>query len=171
MVGGRLRFVGEVEAGGRKLRIVGVHPSSPSPDEREDSRLRNRRLDGVAAGVEGAGRPVAVMGDFNTTPFSPHFRGPIAETGPRDAAGGWGWIGIWPTWLRPARVRSTTSRSAGRRAWPGSGAGRPSAPAASPLPPTHGFGRADGAPPGTRPNDGPCPSSTRVPRPPPDLLG
>ena len=104
MAGGGPRLVGEVEAGGRKLGIVGVHPSSPSPDDRGDSRLRNRRLDGIAAGVEGADRPVVVMGDFDTTPLSPHFRDPIAETGLRNAADGWGWIGTWPTWFWPARV-------------------------------------------------------------------
>jgi endonuclease/exonuclease/phosphatase (EEP) superfamily protein YafD len=47
---------------------------------------------------------VIVAGDFNTSPWSPHFRELLAEAGLRNAAEGHGWIATWPSWFWPARV-------------------------------------------------------------------
>jgi endonuclease/exonuclease/phosphatase (EEP) superfamily protein YafD len=104
MAGRAPRLVSEVEIGGRKLAIVGVHPSSPSPNGPRNSRLRNRQLDDIAAGLGRVDQPVIVLGDFNTTPWSPHFRDLVDETGLRNAADGQGWIGTWPSWFWPARI-------------------------------------------------------------------
>ena len=45
-----------------------------------------------------------VAGDFNATPWSPHFRDLLATTGLRDAGSGRGWLPTWPTWLGPAGI-------------------------------------------------------------------
>ena len=45
-----------------------------------------------------------VAGDFNTTPWSPHFGDLLAAAGLRNAAEGKGYIPTWPTWFWPARI-------------------------------------------------------------------
>jgi endonuclease/exonuclease/phosphatase (EEP) superfamily protein YafD len=84
--------------------VVGVHPTSPKPTEPEDSRERNYQLDHIGATVEGVAGPVIVAGDFNTTPWSPHFRDLLATTGLRDAGTGRGWLPTWPGQLGPAGI-------------------------------------------------------------------
>ena len=83
---------------------MGVHPTSPKPTEPEDSRERNYQLDHIGATVEGVAGPVIVAGDFNTTPWSPHFRDLLATTGLRDAGTGRGWLPTWPGRLGPAGI-------------------------------------------------------------------
>ena len=102
--GRRPRLVSRVEIAGQTLTVVGVHPYSPSPRSPGRSLLRNRELDAIAARVDETGRPVIVAGDFNVTPFSPHFRDLLSQARLRNAAAGQGWIGTWPNWFWPARV-------------------------------------------------------------------
>ena len=45
-----------------------------------------------------------VVGDLNTSPWSPHFRDLLTATGLRNAAAGHGWIPTWPTWFWPALI-------------------------------------------------------------------
>jgi hypothetical protein len=114
---------------GRTLMVVGVHPTSPSPTDPQDSWVRNLQLDGLAERAEGASGLVIVAGDFNTTPWSPYFRAcslrrgfatpPRARAGSRPGPAGFG---------GRRASRSTISWSAARWAWPPSGAGRSSAP-------------------------------------------
>jgi endonuclease/exonuclease/phosphatase (EEP) superfamily protein YafD len=105
--GQRPRLLAELvlDGSGRTLTLVGVHPSSPSPTDPRDSWVRNLQLDGLAERVERAGSPVIVAGDFNTSPWSPHFRALLSTTRLRNAAKGGGWIATWPSWLWwPARI-------------------------------------------------------------------
>jgi endonuclease/exonuclease/phosphatase (EEP) superfamily protein YafD len=95
--------VAKVAAPGVTPLVVGVHPASPSEDA-EDSRERNHQLDHIGATVKGVAGPVIVAGDFNVTPWSPHFRDLLATTGLRDAGAGQGWIPTWPIRLGPAGI-------------------------------------------------------------------
>jgi endonuclease/exonuclease/phosphatase (EEP) superfamily protein YafD len=97
-------LVAKIALDGRTLEVVGVHPSSPSPIEPGDSRRRNRELDHIADVVEDADAAVIVAGDFNTTPWSPHFKDLLAAAGLRNAAEGKGYFPTWPTWFWPARI-------------------------------------------------------------------
>jgi endonuclease/exonuclease/phosphatase (EEP) superfamily protein YafD len=94
----------EIAVDGRTLEFVGVHPSSPSPSKAGATRRRNRQLDHIARLVQDAGAPVIVAGDFNTTPWSPHFQDLLAAAGLRNAAAGKGYIPTWPTFFWPARI-------------------------------------------------------------------
>lgn len=94
----------QVEIAGRRVTVLGVHPASPSPGAPQDSHIRNRALDHITRKVWEANRSAVVMGDFNTSPWSPHFRDLIAATDLRNAADGHGWIGTWPRWLWPAQI-------------------------------------------------------------------
>jgi endonuclease/exonuclease/phosphatase (EEP) superfamily protein YafD len=103
--GGRQPYlVARLAVGGQELVVVGVHPTSPSPTRAGNSRGRNRELDHIALAARGTDRPVIVAGDFNTSPWSPHFQGLLVVGGLRNAAVGHGYIATWPTWFWPALI-------------------------------------------------------------------
>ena len=97
-------LVAELAIEGQVIEFVGVHPSSPSPSEPHASSRRNRELDHIAEVVQGTDAPVIVAGDFNTTPWSPHFEDLLAAAGLRNAAAGKGYIPTWPTFFWPVRI-------------------------------------------------------------------
>jgi endonuclease/exonuclease/phosphatase (EEP) superfamily protein YafD len=97
-------LVAKLAVEGRMLEVVGVHPSSPSPSRPGKTRRRNHELDHFAEVVKDTDAAVMVAGDFNTTPWSPHFRDLLAAAGLRNAADGKGYIPTWPTWFWPARI-------------------------------------------------------------------
>jgi endonuclease/exonuclease/phosphatase (EEP) superfamily protein YafD len=102
--GRRPYLVAELTIDGQPLVVVGVHASSPSPTGPGHSRRRNRELDHIAGIVRDIARPVIVAGDFNATPWSPHFQDLIAEAGLRNAFEGQGYVGTWPSWFWPALI-------------------------------------------------------------------
>jgi endonuclease/exonuclease/phosphatase (EEP) superfamily protein YafD len=103
--GGRRPYLSaEIVVGDRHLIICGVHPASPSTRRGWDSRLRDRQLAHIADSVHAKEQPVIVAGDFNISPWSPHFCDLLAATGLRNAGDGHGWISTWPQWLAPARI-------------------------------------------------------------------
>ena len=80
---------------GHCLKVLGVHPAPPIR-ARSASR-RNRQLAEIAAFVKARGvRDFVLLGDFNATPWSRHFRTLIERTGLRDAARG---RGLQATWM------------------------------------------------------------------------
>ena len=82
---------------GRALHVIGVHPSWPLGPA--VSAERNRGLDKLAALARARPGPLIVAGDFNVTPFSPHFRAFVAQSGLRWTAEGAGWQPTWPTFF------------------------------------------------------------------------
>lgn len=88
----------------RIVTVLGVHPESPTLTDASDSRARNRSLNHIGRSIRDRDRPLIVAGDFNITPFSPHFRDLIAASGLRNAAQGQGWIPTWPRAFWPVRV-------------------------------------------------------------------
>jgi endonuclease/exonuclease/phosphatase (EEP) superfamily protein YafD len=84
--------------------VVGLHASSPRPNDPSDARRRDLQLDDLASLLEGADGPLIVAGDFNTTPWSPHFQDLVATAGLRNAANGHGYLATWPTAFWPARI-------------------------------------------------------------------
>lgn len=102
--GGRPFLVAEIALGDETLVVAGVHPSSPSPIEPAESRRRNRVLEHLAEVVANVEHPVIVAGDFNTTPWSPHYWDLLARSGLRNAAEGKGHLPTWPTSFWPVRI-------------------------------------------------------------------
>jgi endonuclease/exonuclease/phosphatase (EEP) superfamily protein YafD len=82
---------------GRSLYLIGVHPSWPLGPA--VSAERNRELDRLAALARATPAPLIMVGDFNVTPFSPHFRAFLTQSGLRWAAQGAGWQPTWPTFF------------------------------------------------------------------------
>jgi endonuclease/exonuclease/phosphatase (EEP) superfamily protein YafD len=92
----------ELAVGGQRLVVAGVHLSPMLPGARH-RRLR-RELAQFAEFVGRTDRAVLVAGDFNATPWSPHFRDLIEAAGLRHAADGRGYLATWPSWFWPARI-------------------------------------------------------------------
>jgi endonuclease/exonuclease/phosphatase (EEP) superfamily protein YafD len=92
----------ELAAGGQRLVLAGVHMAPMLPGARH-RRLR-RELEQFAEFVGRTDRPVLVAGDFNATPWSPHFGDLIETAGLRNAADGQGYLATWPSWFWPARI-------------------------------------------------------------------
>jgi len=86
-----------VQVGATQLNLIGVHPISPTSSTsagRRNDQLNTLAI--VAAQTDGA---LAVLGDFNATPWSPHLQKFLIETGLRNAAEGFGLDFTWPTFL------------------------------------------------------------------------
>ena len=79
------------------LALIGVHLRAPTSPSRAE--MRNRQLDELAARVERANGPLAVIGDFNITPYSPYFEDWLARTGLTDTRRGRTPSPSWPTML------------------------------------------------------------------------
>jgi endonuclease/exonuclease/phosphatase (EEP) superfamily protein YafD len=86
---------------GRPLRILAVHP--PSPTSREKTRTRDEQLEAVAEWVEAQDRAVIVVGDLNTSPWSGAFR-PLAASPLINSQKGFGLQATWPAFMGPLGV-------------------------------------------------------------------
>jgi len=80
-----------------RLALIGVHLRAPTTPSL--AAMRNRQLDEIAARVARANGPLAVMGDFNITPYSPYFQDWLARTGLTDTRRGRTPSPSWPTML------------------------------------------------------------------------
>jgi len=96
-------LAGVVDAGGRRIRFVGVHthwPLTPAMAAARDEALR-----GAAMIARASDLPVVLLGDLNLTPDSPAFERLLEQAGLQDAMHGRGWhptwlAGFWPLALR-----------------------------------------------------------------------
>ena len=79
------------------LEVIGVHLFSPTSPWR--SSMRNRQLVDLAARVASVNGPLAVIGDFNITPYSPFFQDWLAHTGLTDTRRGRAVSPSWPVQL------------------------------------------------------------------------
>jgi len=87
-----------IEAGGRELRVLGIHPRSPI--SAAYTAERNTQLGALAELVREARGPTLVCGDFNDTPFSATYRNFAARAGVANAAAGQGYPATFPAgWL------------------------------------------------------------------------
>jgi endonuclease/exonuclease/phosphatase (EEP) superfamily protein YafD len=87
---------------GKHIRLVGTHPLPPGSSDH--ARLRNEQLRRVAGQVHGQDLPVVVLGDLNTTPWSPFFSDLLREGGLQDTSAGRGIFASWPSALPFLRI-------------------------------------------------------------------
>jgi len=74
--------------------IIGTHPLPPI--NREYSQLRNVQLKALSK-LSHQGKPVLLIGDLNSTPWSPHFRDLLEESGLQNSMKGFGHQPSWPS--------------------------------------------------------------------------
>jgi endonuclease/exonuclease/phosphatase (EEP) superfamily protein YafD len=87
-------FAGVVDAGGHRVRFLGLHthwPITPAMAAARDEALMK-----AAQLARAADLPVVLLGDLNLTPDSPAFGRLLGQGGLRDTMHGQGWR---PTWL------------------------------------------------------------------------
>jgi endonuclease/exonuclease/phosphatase (EEP) superfamily protein YafD len=92
----------EVDLGDRKFLLYGAHLSWPVMPA--TARMRNAQLDTLGRELATCPHACVVVGDFNVTPWSSHFRGVLKIPGVRDCAAGRGLLGTWSSSL-PAALR------------------------------------------------------------------
>ncbi len=83
----------DVDLGDRRLRLYGAHLYWPVVPE--SARVRNAQLAALGRELAECRGPCVVVGDFNVTPWSSHYRDLLENSGVRDCARGQGWL---PTW-------------------------------------------------------------------------
>ncbi len=94
--------IARVHVGERPLTVIGVHAMSPlSP---RDSAVRNTMLRELAALVRAETRPVLLLGDLNTSPWSWAFGELIRASGLQDTRRGFGVQASWPAGLGPLGI-------------------------------------------------------------------
>lgn len=84
---------------GQALHVVATHPLPPG-----DALLaaeRNRQLDWLAREIAALPGPVLLLGDLNTSPWSPAYRRFLRDSGLRDSARGRSIHPTWPSFLPP----------------------------------------------------------------------
>lgn len=84
--------------GGRSWKFLGIHP--PAPLVPAFAAERNEQLKAVAGWAQKQFEPTVIMGDFNTTGWSPYFRDLLEQGDLRDSREGFGRQPTWPYALR-----------------------------------------------------------------------
>ena len=87
------------DAGGTPVTVIGAHANWPLG--KAIAASRNRELAELAVIARSAPSPVLLLGDLNTTAFSPGFASLLADSGLRDCAAGRGLNPTWPTLFPP----------------------------------------------------------------------
>jgi endonuclease/exonuclease/phosphatase (EEP) superfamily protein YafD len=89
-------------SGGQTVLFIGTHPLPPMGEE--NATDRNEQLINIAQFVAKQKQPVVLLGDLNITPWSPHFRDLLRDSGLRDTQRGQGLQPSWPWLPWPCRI-------------------------------------------------------------------
>jgi endonuclease/exonuclease/phosphatase (EEP) superfamily protein YafD len=92
----------DVDLGDRQFRLYGAHLNWPVIWKA--ARGRNAQLRALGRELAECPHACVVVGDFNVTPWSSHFRDVLKTPGVYDCAAGRGLLGTWPSVL-PAVLR------------------------------------------------------------------
>lgn len=95
-----------VDKPGHPLRLAAVHASWPLLPRHQAQRAADfAAIAAEARAAARAGLPYAALGDYNISPFSPHFAQLLEAGGLRSASAGRGWQPTWPTFLPPLGIQ------------------------------------------------------------------
>lgn len=92
-------IVGTLTFNDQPVQLIATHPLAPIGAEY--SELRNEQLTAVAKSSSG---PTIVIGDLNTTMWSPHHARFEADSGLHNVRRGFGILPTWPVGLGPLRI-------------------------------------------------------------------
>lgn len=95
-------LIARLELQGHQLTVIGTHPLSPMTPRR--LRMRNQQLEQVAEFVRQRSGPLMLVGDLNTTSWSPVFQDVLRATQLRDSRVGFGLQPSWPVSLPFLRI-------------------------------------------------------------------
>lgn len=77
-----------------EISFIGTHPLPPVGAEY--ARDRDNQLKELSKYARSQNHPVLLVGDLNTSPWSPHFRDLLAESGLKNSMDGFGFQPTWP---------------------------------------------------------------------------
>jgi endonuclease/exonuclease/phosphatase (EEP) superfamily protein YafD len=97
-----LAILAKVSLSGRSLSVLAMHPTTPITGTK--FKNRNRQFREASALLKSLEGPKVLIGDLNTTMWSPYFAGLLHDSGLRDARMGLGLKTSWPMPL-PAFLR------------------------------------------------------------------
>ena len=95
-------IVTRMQVGTSTLTILATHPLPPVGAGY--AHLRDDQLSSLSETIREIEKPVIVLGDLNTTPWSFHFRDLLKESGLSDSCRGYGIQGTWPSFFFPLRI-------------------------------------------------------------------
>lgn len=95
--GGEPALHARVETPDGPLYLLGVHPLSPQSESAY--RTRNSQFESIARHAAQLPGPLLVMGDFNCSPWSEHFKKLVSEGGLTNGQTGLFQLPTWPTLL------------------------------------------------------------------------
>lgn len=88
--------------GERPVTLMATHP--PPPRSSKHLQTRTTEMEAIAEIVANRPGPVVVVGDFNSTPWSPYFADLLQHTRLQDARLGFGLQTTWPVEQIPLRI-------------------------------------------------------------------
>jgi len=92
-----MSLAAEVQFAGRWFALLSIHPLPPiTPDF---ARIRNQQLQAATAWAKSQTLPILLVGDFNTSPWSPNYLQMQQDAQLRNAQLGHGLHITWPTWM------------------------------------------------------------------------
>ncbi|MFQ5658403.1 MAG: endonuclease/exonuclease/phosphatase family protein, partial [Candidatus Methylomirabilales bacterium] len=91
--------IARFEIDGQPLTVIGIHAHSPV--SQTHWRYRNSELADLTQVASSQKGHVMILGDLNTTSWSPFFRDLLRKTGLRDSRNGFGVQPTWPTVFPP----------------------------------------------------------------------
>ena len=88
--------MGQFKFNGKKFTLFGAHLIAPISSSL--SKIRNKEMTALTQKIQQINQPTVLLGDLNTTPWSPFFRDFIQKTGLKETRKGLGLYPTWPTW-------------------------------------------------------------------------
>lgn len=92
----------QFEMAGQTIRLLNLHALPPAGEAY--AGVRNAQLDAAKAWLVDQESPAVLIGDLNTSIFSPRYRRLVEGTGARNARAGFGPLGTWPAWVPILRL-------------------------------------------------------------------
>ena len=89
-----IALLARLDIAGRSVALLGLHPTTPIT--REKFRNRTVQFERAALLMSGINGPRILIGDLNTTMWSPYFSDLVRESGLRDTRVGFGINTSWP---------------------------------------------------------------------------
>jgi endonuclease/exonuclease/phosphatase (EEP) superfamily protein YafD len=96
-------IVSDIDINGTRVTVKGVHLFAPMTNSY--FHARNRQLEKLAELVTDRNSPAIVLGDFNITSWSSHFRRFIETTSLRKSTSGHGFQPTWPSYFFPLYIQ------------------------------------------------------------------
>jgi endonuclease/exonuclease/phosphatase (EEP) superfamily protein YafD len=96
---GHPSFTAEITQNGKKITLIATHPYPPKHPN--GLKLRTEHFQNMAKYIQSIEEPVLLIGDLNCSPYSPHFKNLLAQTGLIDSRKGHAISATWPALFMP----------------------------------------------------------------------